>query len=143
MVVHILVGEKKDTSYLLCCFFSFEMHMMVSMDASSSWSLCCLFGFLFSFCFPFIFIYASRSIFLYVNVIFRTYVWQGGAGTWSDGKLVTRIGRNSGSVLAVRYYSFALVLFHLHLLQVILFVFSLSTYVFTLGTLEHVSYSQG
>uniref|UniRef100_A0A2N9EYW1 FAD-binding domain-containing protein n=1 Tax=Fagus sylvatica TaxID=28930 RepID=A0A2N9EYW1_FAGSY len=25
----------------------------------------------------------------------------GGAGTWSDGKLVTRIGRNSGSVLAV------------------------------------------
>ncbi|RVW52754.1 hypothetical protein CK203_004219 [Vitis vinifera] len=31
-----------------------------------------------------------------------TYAWQGGAGTWSDGKLVTRIGRNSGSVLAVR-----------------------------------------
>jgi hypothetical protein len=31
----------------------------------------------------------------------RTYVWQGGAGTWSDGKLVTRIGRNSGSVIAV------------------------------------------
>ncbi|PHT75285.1 hypothetical protein T459_18807 [Capsicum annuum] len=26
---------------------------------------------------------------------------EGGAGTWSDGKLVTRIGRNSGSVLAV------------------------------------------
>lgn len=32
----------------------------------------------------------------------RTYAWQGGAGTWSDGKLVTRIGRNSDSVLAVR-----------------------------------------
>jgi hypothetical protein len=31
----------------------------------------------------------------------RTYVWQGGAGTWSDGKLVTRIGRNSASVIAV------------------------------------------
>ncbi|XP_012573955.1 uncharacterized protein [Cicer arietinum] len=26
---------------------------------------------------------------------------EGGAGTWSDGKLVTRIGRNSGSVIAV------------------------------------------
>ncbi|GJU53854.1 FAD/NAD(P)-binding oxidoreductase family protein [Tanacetum coccineum] len=26
---------------------------------------------------------------------------EGGAGTWSDGKLVTRIGRNSGSVLSV------------------------------------------
>ncbi|KAK6236014.1 hypothetical protein SCA6_011351 [Theobroma cacao] len=26
---------------------------------------------------------------------------EGGAGTWSDGKLVTRIGRNSGSVLAI------------------------------------------
>ncbi|WVZ25397.1 hypothetical protein V8G54_003941 [Vigna mungo] len=26
---------------------------------------------------------------------------EGGAGTWSDGKLVTRIGRNSGSVLTV------------------------------------------
>ncbi|XP_019170755.1 PREDICTED: uncharacterized protein LOC109166277 [Ipomoea nil] len=26
---------------------------------------------------------------------------EGGAGTWSDGKLVTRIGRNSGAVLAV------------------------------------------
>ncbi|KAI4344313.1 hypothetical protein L6164_011556 [Bauhinia variegata] len=26
---------------------------------------------------------------------------EGGAGTWSDGKLVTRIGRNNGSVLAV------------------------------------------
>ncbi|KAK2979655.1 hypothetical protein RJ640_007317 [Escallonia rubra] len=26
---------------------------------------------------------------------------EGGAGTWSDGKLVTRIGKNSGSVLAV------------------------------------------
>jgi hypothetical protein len=33
----------------------------------------------------------------------RTYVWQGGAGTWSDGKLVTRIGRNSGSVIAVSF----------------------------------------
>lgn len=32
-------------------------------------------------------------------------VWQGGAGTWSDGKLVTRIGRNSGSVLAVSFTS--------------------------------------
>ncbi|KAJ0030562.1 hypothetical protein Pint_14331 [Pistacia integerrima] len=31
----------------------------------------------------------------------QTYPWQGGAGTWSDGKLVTRIGRNSESVLAV------------------------------------------
>ncbi|KAK9697443.1 hypothetical protein RND81_08G038000 [Saponaria officinalis] len=31
----------------------------------------------------------------------RTYVWQGGAGTWSDGKLVTRIGKNSDSVQAV------------------------------------------
>lgn len=48
---------------------------------------------------------------LYINFIFiyirlshlsRTYTWQGGAGTWSDGKLVTRIGRNSDSVLAVR-----------------------------------------
>lgn len=35
--------------------------------------------------------------------LLRTYVWQGGAGTWSDGKLVTRIGRNSGSVLAVSF----------------------------------------
>ncbi|KAL4351025.1 hypothetical protein AHAS_Ahas10G0200700 [Arachis hypogaea] len=26
---------------------------------------------------------------------------EGGAGTWSDGKLVTRIGRNTGSVLAI------------------------------------------
>ncbi|KAF9612665.1 hypothetical protein IFM89_003140 [Coptis chinensis] len=30
---------------------------------------------------------------------------EGGAGTWSDGKLVTRIGRNSDSVLAVRLES--------------------------------------
>lgn len=36
----------------------------------------------------------------------RTYPWQGGAGTWSDGKLVTRIGRNSNSVLAVRTITF-------------------------------------
>lgn len=36
----------------------------------------------------------------------RTYVWQGGAGTWSDGKLVTRIGRNSGSVLAVSSFPY-------------------------------------
>lgn len=41
----------------------------------------------------------------------RTYAWQGGAGTWSDGKLVTRIGRNSGSVLAVRHSLLLLSLF--------------------------------
>lgn len=29
-------------------------------------------------------------------------MWQGGAGTWSDGKLVTRIGKNSDGVQAVR-----------------------------------------
>lgn len=34
-------------------------------------------------------------------IYLSTYAWQGGAGTWSDGKLVTRIGRNSESVLAV------------------------------------------
>ncbi|CAK8561485.1 unnamed protein product [Lathyrus sativus] len=28
---------------------------------------------------------------------------EGGAGTWSDGKLVTRIGRNKGSVIAVSF----------------------------------------
>lgn len=33
--------------------------------------------------------------------ILKTYVKQGGAGTWSDGKLVTRIGRNNNSVLTV------------------------------------------
>lgn len=32
---------------------------------------------------------------------YRTYGSQGGAGTWSDGKLVTRIGKNSSSVKAV------------------------------------------
>ncbi|XP_014633387.1 uncharacterized protein LOC114418675 isoform X3 [Glycine soja] len=31
---------------------------------------------------------------------------EGGAGTWSDGKLVTRIGRNSGSVLAVSSFPY-------------------------------------
>ncbi|XVE98612.1 hypothetical protein REPUB_Repub03eG0121300 [Reevesia pubescens] len=39
--------------------------------------------------------------FVHFQVILRTYVWQGGAGTRSAGKLVTRIGRNSGSVLAI------------------------------------------
>lgn len=34
-------------------------------------------------------------------IYLSTYGWQGGAGTWSDGKLVTRIGRNTESVLAV------------------------------------------
>ena len=32
---------------------------------------------------------------------FSTYASLGGAGTWSDGKLVTRIGKNSATVLAV------------------------------------------
>ena len=38
---------------------------------------------------------------LWLSHLSRTYTWQGGAGTWSDGKLVTRIGRNSDTVLAV------------------------------------------
>lgn len=49
----------------------------------------------------FIFIYAF-VIYLQLSRLSRSYTWQGGAGTWSDGKLATRIGRNSDSVLAVR-----------------------------------------
>lgn len=45
---------------------------------------------------------SSVFFFYLLSHSFRTYAWQGGAGTWSDGKLVTRIGRNSGSVQAVR-----------------------------------------
>lgn len=37
---------------------------------------------------------------LFINLL-RTYGLQGGAGTWSDGKLVTRIGKNSSIVVAV------------------------------------------
>lgn len=40
-------------------------------------------------------------MYVIVKVIFSTYASQGGAGTWSDGKLVTRIGKNSATVLAV------------------------------------------
>ena len=41
--------------------------------------------------------------FIVVFHLLRTYGSQGGAGTWSDGKLVTRIGKNSSSVKTVSF----------------------------------------